>query len=484
MATGVCGGTLLAITCKENGALLPLVVLIAEFTLFTGQPRSRAYWIWLAGTVLLPLTLLFGYIAYNFTNWILPGYALRDYTVTERLLTEARVLSEYLFQVAFPQPSSLGLFHDDYPVSRSLADPIVTAPATLFVVGLCAAAIALRRRMPALSMGVLWYFGAQLLESGPVPLELYFEHRNYFPLAGLLIGVGVQLTLAVRSVPPLRRYSRYVALAAFGWLATLAGVSYGEISLWADPYAQAGAWATERPDSVRAQSHWASVLGEMRFSEGSEDVYDGLTARDPGFRLVAISKNCLRGGVRFREGYDEILARMRTMRFSRTVIGALESLANATEAGHCREAASLFFEPTVAVLLDNPNFASRRFHLFVLQGRYRTAEGRYAAARQDFLAALSARPDVEVALLVVKSAYLGGDQSQGRTDLERARAVNALNRVSRWTYARDIEDWAVAIESMQPNLGTGEKDGGGGGDPAERPRGNHSNGAARQRQAD
>jgi hypothetical protein len=333
-------------------------------------------------------------------------------------------------------------------------------------------------------MGILWYFASQVLESGPIPLELYFEHRNYFPLAGFLIGAGVQLSLAVRDLNPLRRYSKYVALAAVGWTVTLSGVTYGELLLWADPYVQAGAWATERPDSVRAQSNWARVLGELRFSEGSEDVYESLTPRDPGFRLVAISGNCLRDGNRFHDGYDRIVVRMRTMRFSRTVIGALEGLVASTESGRCREAAGLFVEPTIAVLMDNPNFASRRFHLHVLQGRYRIVAGRYAEARQDFLAALSLKPDVEVALLAVKAAYLAGDQPLCRGDLDRARAINARNGISRWTYARDIEDWAAAVDLMQPNEMTGESDGDGGGESAVGPRGNRAERITRQSAAD
>jgi hypothetical protein len=368
------------------------------------------------------------------------------------------VLSDYLGQIALPKPAALGLFHDDYVLSHSLVEPWTTLPAIILVIGMIAGALSLRRRTPALSMGVLWYFGAQILESGPIPLEIYFEHRNYFPMAGLLIGVGIEAVGALERVAVLRRHTRYGVFFAASWLVMLSGITYAEARLWAEPYAQAGAWAKARPHSMRAQAHWAGILADMRFTEGAEDVYDSLTPRDPGYRLAAIATNCLRSGTRFREGYDDVLARMRTMKFSRTVIGALERLAGSAEAGRCLEASRLFFEPTVAALLDNAHFASRRFHLRVLQGRYRIAIGRYRDARQDFLAALSLRKDVEVAMLVVKASYLAGDQAQAGVDLDQARRINAGIGVASWTYGQDIEDWAAGVAAMPSARQTGETD--------------------------
>jgi hypothetical protein len=96
--------------------------------------------------------------------------------------------------------------------------------------------------------------------------------------------------------------------------------------------------------------------------------------------------------------------------------------------------------------------------MLVLQGRYRIADNRHREAREDFIAALVLKPDVEVALLAVKAAYLTGDQSQARKGLDLARQINARNRISRWTYAQDIQEWAAAVESMQSAPGRGDTD--------------------------
>lgn len=448
MFGGVVLGTLLAVACKENGALLPLVVLTLEFTLFVGWRRGKTWYFWLICAVLLPLIAMFGFIALQFGTWILPGYSLRDFTLTERLLTEARVLSDYLGQIVLPQPSKLGLFHDDFILSRSLMEPPTTLPAVVLLTTLIVGTVALRLRMPALTMGVVWYFGAQVLESGPIPLELYFEHRNYFPMSGLLAGVGIQVVDDLHlGCNPTRRL-RYAMLAAIAWTVSIGFVSLVEVRLWANPLAQAAAWAKERPQSLRAQSHWAATLVEMRFLEGAEDVYDGLTPRDPGFRLQALSTNCLRNGARFENGYDKVLRRLEVTPFSRTALGALERLVMASESGYCLEAARGTVDLTVTALLKNPQFLSRKHHLLVLRGRYWIVSGRYADAHRDFASALAITSNVEIALLMVKSSVLAGNAMQAERDLDQARAVNVHNTLSRWTYAADIAEWAAVVRVM------------------------------------
>ena len=96
----------------------------------------------------------------------------------ERLLTQSRVLVIYLTQTFWPAPSHLSFFYDDLLVSRNLLEPPSTLLSLVFVVLVLSAAIALRDRFPLAGFGVAFFFAAHALESGPLPLELVFEHRK------------------------------------------------------------------------------------------------------------------------------------------------------------------------------------------------------------------------------------------------------------------------------------------------------------------
>ena len=115
------------------------------------------------------------------------GYSNRHFSMTERLLTEPRVLWLYIRMIILPSPSVFGLFHDDIAVSTSLTAPISTIFSIAGVAGLLLVVIISLKPAPILAFGLLFFFTGHLVESSFIPLELAFEHRNYLPSIGLLL---------------------------------------------------------------------------------------------------------------------------------------------------------------------------------------------------------------------------------------------------------------------------------------------------------
>ena len=97
------------------------------------------------------------------------------------MLTEPRVVLDYLQLLVIPRSISTGLFNENYPVSTNWLQPITTIPALLIVIVLLVSSIRVRRSHTALSAAILFFLAGHLLESGPLPLELYYEHRDYLP---------------------------------------------------------------------------------------------------------------------------------------------------------------------------------------------------------------------------------------------------------------------------------------------------------------
>lgn len=119
------------------------------------------------------------------------------WTPLQHLLTGFRVVTRYIFLILAPLPQFLVFDWWGFPVSKSLTDPATTILAILFLVALFTFSIWKIKRFPLLCFGILWYLIAISLESFiAVGSDLYFEHRNYLPVSGLIIGlVGQVLTV-------------------------------------------------------------------------------------------------------------------------------------------------------------------------------------------------------------------------------------------------------------------------------------------------
>jgi protein O-mannosyl-transferase len=247
------GCTLLAVLSKANGALLPLLLLLLEWIVLApnrSMPNPAAHRrlrqaIWIL--LVLPTALLALWLLVSVPGQIRGTGQIRDWTMGQRLLTELRVIIDYLRLLFVPHAHSSGLFNDAFPVSTGWLHPGSTLPCILAVLALIATGFALRRRAPAVALALLFYFAAQLLESGWIPLELYYEHRNYLPAMLLFWPIGIGL-----GAPGVLRWLRGLAAAAI--LIWLASLTMERASLWGNGYRQALVWAALNPDSARAQA--------------------------------------------------------------------------------------------------------------------------------------------------------------------------------------------------------------------------------------
>jgi len=261
MSLGLFPFGLLAVLSKENGALLLVAILALEFTLFAGTARSLWQRLWLAAAVLLPLGVVAVYIVLNFAD-LTAGFQYREFSVGERLLTESRVLIDYLVNIFLPGIGSFTLHHDDVDISRNLLEPLSTLPALASLAGLLVTGVVLRRRQPVLGFAIFWFFGWHLLESTFLPLELYFEHRNYIAMIGPLLAAVYYINRLLEY-----RHSAIAFLAVPGTLAltslSLAFLTYQLSSLWGNPVALQAHWAARHPDSYRAQVEYGYLLASL-----------------------------------------------------------------------------------------------------------------------------------------------------------------------------------------------------------------------------
>jgi tetratricopeptide (TPR) repeat protein len=263
-AVSIVAGTLLAILCKANGALLPALALVTEIVLlaparpFDRSSKRRGFALVHRVLLVLPSILLGAYLAWKTYSGFVDGMpSIRAWTLGERLLTESRILIDYLGLLWLPRAFSAGLFNDHVSVSTGLFSPWTTSVSTLAIGALLAGAWRLRKRHPAPALAILFFFIGHLLESTVVPLELYFEHRNYLPAAlmfwPLALWICGEPTTEVSALPRYSSLRKVRGALAVLLPLVLASLTWLAANLWGNVRDQALVWAARNPESPRAQ---------------------------------------------------------------------------------------------------------------------------------------------------------------------------------------------------------------------------------------
>ncbi|APZ43963.1 tetratricopeptide repeat protein [Acidihalobacter ferrooxydans] len=422
MSFGIGGFGLLAVLSKGNGALLPLFVLIVEATILdradsplriVAPTRGWRIWRWLF--LYLPLLLFAAYLIH-----LLPGILdstgnkNAQFTVWQRLLTQPRALLDYLWHLIAPRAYTAGLDTDNFPLSTSLLHPWTTLPAILGVCGLLALGWWSRRRYPALALAILFYFAAQLLESTFIPLELYFEYRNYLPS----IFLPLPLALWIATTPRLRVAWARPALGV-SVLALLALLTWQRATLWGQPFLQAKVWYAINPTSPRAETSLAILYMSRNDYRPAVRVLAAGLAHHPDNMMLTLNLGLAECGMgRLAPAtYARIGHVLRTTRYAGSVVyNTLNDFIADLPARRC---AGLDAARVAALLdtgLSNPHIQDNgawKQDLLALRGKLALQQHHPQAALTAFRAALAARPRAAAALHEAAELGIAGQPRLG-----------------------------------------------------------------------
>lgn len=255
---------------KETIVLVPGYTLLLELTIFrfrTQQPTFERAWKLCYGIGFgLAAIAVVTYLAPHYTS---PAYYVgRDFNAWQRELTQLRVLCKYLGWIFLPLPSQLHFYYDNYQASTGLLHPITTLLSGLFLFGLLASAVTLLRRRPLIALGIGWFFVAHALTSGPLPLELIFEHRNYPALYGIALAVADIIWISSQ-----RMHSRLPVALACVFMINLCFLATMRAATWGSPLQLAISLAQANPGSSRAALDLARRYVAMSGNDPNSSLY-------------------------------------------------------------------------------------------------------------------------------------------------------------------------------------------------------------------
>jgi len=300
--------TVLATFSKENGVLLPTLIGVVEITIFASRGDSQPSLDrrWSAVFLWIPSTFIVGFLGYRFFSVdFLETHGFREFSLYERLLTQPRVVADYLQNWFLPKLYTTGVFQDHVTKSTGLLAPVSTAVGVVFHIGLIVLAFVKRRQLPLLAFAILFFYSSHLLESTVLNLEMYFEHRNYLPAAFLFLPLIVFVDAKVEG--------RKAFVAGVAVLAALGGFTRYSATVWSDYNSMIEASAYKAPTSARAQVLYARNLLKEGHYDASLLVIDRAAETiQNSAPLLQISRALIRCslGLLSESDMDELVSRL------------------------------------------------------------------------------------------------------------------------------------------------------------------------------
>lgn len=435
-------GTVLAVLSKENGALVPTLILMIEWSLARHWITPRPPLWWRIPFLWLPTLAVLAYLG----NRLLGSGNLptRLFNLEERLLTQPRILWEYLHHLFVPRMQTRGLYQDGYNFSTSLVTPWTTLPAILGIVLLIAAAFAARRRFPLIALAIAFFLAGHLIESTTIGLELYFEHRNYLPAAFLFLPVAAGMLALRHRLRPL-----VWGLVLVAPLLILSVLTHQRATLWGDTPALLSVWAHASPDSARAQNSIAQSLYDQGDQIGALTHLHQASERLPDSALLSIRLliHQVDAGIATHRDFERAQTLAASQPFDAQTMAALNLLVTVVRQ---RSPNPVLAEATHSVLdafLINPQYRHSRFirrHLPYLKMRLDLAEGEIGRALENAELAMRRYNDTDTALAIVAEIANAGFEREALDLLPEAKRIFAHQsdrtlRRTRATYEREIE---------------------------------------------
>jgi hypothetical protein len=449
MSVVVAIGTLLAALSKETGALLPALLLVLEATVLRRPAGLGRYWhAWQGVFLVLPTALIAGYLVMRF-NYSDSDIARSGFTGGERLITQANLLWVYLQKAALGSASALGVYQSPPGISHSLFEPKALLSSISWVV-LTIAAVAYRRRWPLFSLAVLWYLTGHAIESTVMPLEPYFEHRNYLPVVGPVYAAVLALVTG-------REHLRRVAMVAVPlYIIVSAFILYTFASLSGEPSTASRFWAQRYPDSVRAVTTMATYQLSEEGPIRTLSTIDRFVIEHPEHGYLRIQELNIRCIFMPEQDHGTVLAELRQalpeVRFTHTAGTMISQLFSTVIKGSCNGVTFDTVADLAQLLQQNPRYSTvtgfQQFHHRLMAG-IALQQGDHSGTIAHLEKAIAVRASAELNMMMVTALGGAGDFDGAREFMDGALDRQPWNPLRAIAWRRDLQKLRAYIDELE-----------------------------------
>jgi len=368
-------------------------------------------------------------------------------------MTEARALWFYIELILVPDISSLGLYHDDFVVSRSLQQPVTTTLAIAGLLALLLTTIYFRKKYPIAAFGILFFLLGHSLESSVISLELVHEHRNYLPMYGILLTISFYTLSTTSKYASLRvmRSIPLILILIFGSITTIRS------SQWSNLFTLHFMEVTHHPNSLRANADIAhlyaflpslsSADAEEKFALGMRHYHKAyeLSDRDSSGLLGLVGLSAQRNRPITQSWLKDLLYRLEHHPFSPSFANSLMSLEKCVTRGPCKSLSPANMDQLLQAALSNPslygkarsNILFSRSHLLLVG-----LDKREDAIEHALMAETLMPSNLEARISFLKVLINLNEKQKARAELEKLK-----RRDSAEAYSHELDELEALIET-------------------------------------
>lgn len=277
---------ILSIFSKENGALSLFYLLFIEIFILKYQSNAwinqKYFRILFLSIIIMPTLAIVLYLTYD-PSFITKGYEHRSFSLCERALTQFRALIFYVKMIVIPNNIELGIFHDDFEISKSLFQPISTLFSITAVLIFTIGTYIYRKKYPLFAFGIFFFLASHILESTIISLEIMYEHRNYIGSFGIIFAAFYLIFVFSKN-----KVTKNVAIFfCCSWLAAISFTTTSRVNQWKDPILHAYYQTLHHPKSSRAHFYLGRTYANLAAIDLIDDTDEAFNALEKSMGLTS-----------------------------------------------------------------------------------------------------------------------------------------------------------------------------------------------------
>jgi hypothetical protein len=315
-----------------------------------------------------------------------------------------------------------------------MLNPATTLVSAIGISALAIWSILSIKRHPTVAFGILIFFVGHSMESTVLPLEIAHEHRNYFPIFGLLFAAAFWF------LDPLThgkgRLARRVVVSCF--ILMMAGITLLRANDWSDEARLKAKEVKYHPNSVRANTDMASLYVSLHPSSQAQEEEFYKIAYAHYTKALTISSSDTTGllglivlNTRYsvpleKSWLPDLVKRIEDVPFSPVTSNFIVQLMQCPQEPTCKIAPEIV-EALIQAALRNPTLhgKSRSQILFAWsQFLLKVKRQPEAAAAAAYEAYASFPHDIDSHIVLIVALIYTNKLSEAQTQIEKARKVD------------------------------------------------------------
>lgn len=292
----------------------------------------------------------------------------------------------------------------------------------------------------------MWFFASHLLESTVLPLELYFEHRNYLSFYGfilLLLGYAFNAPLKIKP---------WINAGLVIIVMMLAVFTRADANFWGQPKVAPFIWASEHPQSIRAAQDASKIALRFNNIELAKKLIGNSLQFHPknsGLLMQNLVLSCLDNTFASQK-FDQFVDNIFKSKYSSVALPLIEYLTKSTPANSCHELDSNKVKRIINAMLSNPNFQRPKtvYQLYYWRGEIAVRNRDLNAAMDDFDKCTLYIKNAQIPVHQSKLLITAGLYEDASRYLKLASALDQdeKNLLMRNWYKKEIEVLSKVIE--------------------------------------